>query len=77
MGGVTFVVGLAQGLSSFAILWSGNPVLYAVAIGFTVFSLASVIFKLRGRVSTFALLKLVAYLAILSILIWNLQTLLA
>lgn len=69
MGGVTFVVGLAQGLTAFAILRGGSPVLYGIALGFTLFSIASVAFKLRGKVNAFPLLKLGAYLAILVVLL--------
>ena len=53
------------GCSSLRARWPA----YALALGFTLFSLASVLFKLRGKVSAFPLLKLVAYLAILAVLI--------
>ena len=40
MGWVTFAVGIVQGITSFAILRKGSPVLYGIALGFTLFSLA-------------------------------------
>lgn len=64
MGWITFGVGLLQGLTSFALFKADSPVYYWIAYGFTVFSLSSVIFKLRGRFSIFALLKLIAYVVI-------------
>lgn len=65
MGWVTFVVGIVQGVTSFAILKGKSIVLYIIAIGFTLFSIASVIFKLKGRISLFAVLKMIAYFLIL------------
>ena len=69
MGFVTIVVGIVQGATAWAILAGCGIPAYALALGFTLFSLASVLFKLRGKVSAFPLLKLVAYLAILAVLI--------
>ena len=69
MGWVTFAVGLAQGLAAFAIFRHSGPLLYGIALGFTLFSIASVAFKLRGRVSAFAALKCAAYAAILAVLL--------
>ena len=71
MGAVTIVVGLVQGASSWAILSAGGQGGYALALGFTLFSLCSVLFKLRGKLSAFPLLKLGAYLAILVVLLWG------
>lgn len=68
MGGVTIVVGLVQGASALAILTAWGTGGYALAVGFTLFSLCSVLFKLRGKISAFPLLKLGAYLAILFVL---------
>ncbi len=68
MGAVTIVVGIAQGVSAWAILTIAGTVGYAIALGFTLFSLCSVLFKLHGKISAFPLLKLGAYLAILIIL---------
>ena len=69
MGWVTFFVGIVQGITSFAIFKAGNPVFYWIAVGFTIFSIASVAFKLKGKVNAFPLLKCVAYVAILFILL--------
>ena len=69
MGFVTFVVGVVQGLTAYAILRAGSPARWWLALGFTLFSIGSVGFKLRGKIHPFPLLKLVAYLAILVILL--------
>lgn len=69
MGLVTFIVGIVQGLTSFSI-WKGHsPVYYWIAVGFTVFSICSVSYKLKGKINAFPLLKLAAYLAILVIML--------
>ena len=64
MGAVTIVVGLAQGLSSWAIISAAGAGAYTVALGFTVFSISSVLLKLHNKISAFPLVKLIAYLAI-------------
>lgn len=69
MGWVTFAVGLAQGLAAFAILKGQGAVLYWIALGFTLFSLASVAWKLKGKISAFPLLKCAAYLSVLTALL--------
>lgn len=69
MGVVTFVVGLVQGATAWAILTARDGGSYALALGFTAFSICSVLLKLRGKVSAFPLLKLVAYLAITVVLL--------
>ena len=69
MGLVTFVVGIVQGLTAFACLRCGSVALYVLAVGFTLFSVCSVLFKLKGKINAFPLLKLTAYLAILVILL--------
>lgn len=69
MGWVTFVVGIAQGVTAWGILTRGGLVAYAVAIGFTLFSLASVSVKLRGKVGAFPVMKCVAYVGILVVLL--------
>lgn len=71
MGFVTFVVGIVQGVTAYALIRRGSPTLYWIALGFTIFSICSVGFKLKGKISAFPLLKLVAYLAILVILLLN------
>lgn len=69
MGWVTFIVGIVQGITSFSILKAGSLLLYGIAVGFTLFSIASASFKLKGKFSMFPLLKLTAYLAILAVLL--------
>ncbi len=69
MGLVTFVVGIVQGLASFSILKGHSKVYYWIALGFTIFSICSVLFKLNGKISAFSLTKLVFYLAILIIML--------
>ena len=69
MGWVTFAVGIVQGITAYAIFKAHSVLLYGIALGFTVFSIASVAFKLKGKISLFPVLKCVAYVAILIILI--------
>lgn len=69
MGWVTFWVGIVQGLTSFSIFKAGSPVLWAVAFGFNLFSIASVLFKLKGKINAFPLMKLCFYVIILIILL--------
>lgn len=69
MGFVTFVVGIVQGITSFCILKGKTPLSYWIAMGFTLFSIASVSVKLKGKINAFPLLKMIAYLAILIILL--------
>lgn len=68
MGFVTFVVGIVQGITAFSIFKAGSTLNYWIAMGFTLFSIASVGFKLKGKINAFPLLKLAAYLAILVVL---------
>ena len=56
-------------LEAFACLRCGSVALYVLAVGFTLFSVCSVLFKLKGKINAFPLLKLTAYLAILVILL--------
>ena len=68
MGLVTFVVGIVQGLTAYSIFadkW------YALSIGFTLFSIASVSLKLKSKINIFPILKSLAYVAILIILTIN------
>lgn len=69
MGWVTFVVGIVQGITAFSIFRAGSAALYGIALGFTVFSICSVAFKLKGKINLFPALKCVAYVAILAVLI--------
>jgi len=68
MGWVTFVVGLVQGMTAYSI-FSGKY--YWLALGFTIFSICSVAFKLKGKINAFPLLKCVSYVAILLVLIFG------
>ena len=69
MGFVTFVVGIVQGLTAYAIIWGRGIGFYLLATGFTVFSICSVLFKLKGKINGFPLMKLAFYLVILVVLI--------
>jgi hypothetical protein len=69
MGWVTFAVGVAQGITAWALFDRGGPLCYGIALGFTLFSIASVAFKLKGKLSAFPLLKCAAYAAILAVLL--------
>lgn len=69
MGWVTFLVGLVQGVTAYALFRRAGALCYGIALGFTLFSIASVAFKLKGKRSAFPLLKCAAYLAILAILL--------
>jgi len=69
MDWVTFVVGIVQGVMAYALFRRGGELCYGIALGFTLFSIASVAFKLKGKINAFPLLKCAAYLAILVILL--------
>lgn len=69
MGWVTFLVGIIQGITSFAILHRHSAVFYWIALGFTLFSIASVAWKLKGKINAFPVLKCIAYTAILIVLL--------
>lgn len=69
MGAVTFAVGIVQGITSFSILKGDSPLYYWIALGFTLFSIGSVTFKLKGKINAFPLMKAAAYLSILVILL--------
>ena len=71
MGVVTFIVGIVQGITAFAILKGGSLALYTIAVGFTLFSIASVAVKLKGKINAFPILKAVCYVTILVVLIVN------
>ena len=68
MGFVTFIVGLVQGITAYCILRGSSPLTYWIAMGFTLFSIASVSVKLKGKINAFPLLKMIAYAAIFVIL---------
>lgn len=69
MGFVTFVVGIIQGITAFSLLKGYHPILYYISIGFTIFSLCSVLIKLKGKVNMFPVMKLFFYVVILVILL--------
>ena len=69
MGFVTVVVGIVQGITSFAIIQAKKRLHYRIALGFTLFSIGSVAAKLKGKISAFPLLKAVAYVSILVVLL--------
>lgn len=64
MGWVTFIVGIIQGITAYG-FYSKNLILYIIAYGFNIFSIFSVLFKLKGKINAFPLLKLVAYIFVL------------
>ncbi len=69
MGWVTFIVGIIQGLTALAIFKGYNVFLNIFAISFTIFSICSVIIKLKGKINLFPIIKLVFYIIILVILL--------
>ena len=71
MGIVTFIVGIIQGITSFALFKGHDMVLYWIALSFTIFSICSVLFKLKGKINAFPIIKLFFYIAILVILLLN------
>lgn len=68
MGLVTFIVGIVQGLTAYSIFVNKY---YFLSIGFTIFSICSVTFKLKSKINLFPILKSIAYVFILIILIIN------
>ena len=68
-GLLTFVVGIVQGITSYSLIIGRNKIDYYIALGFTIFSICSVAFKLKGKINLFPLLKSVAYVLILIILL--------
>ncbi len=69
MGFVTFLVGIVQGVTSYSLITGNTPLHYWFAMGFNLFSICSVLFKLKGKINTFPLLKLCAYVLILVIML--------
>lgn len=70
MGFITFVVGIIQGLTSYSIINDKNHLL---SIGFTIFSILSVSFKLKSKINIFPILKSAAYIFILNVLVINIK----
>lgn len=52
MGWVTFGVGIVQGIASYSLFKRGRKLFYFIALGFTVFSLLSVGYKIIGKFSS-------------------------
>lgn len=71
MGWITFFVGIVQGITAFAIFKGYNRYLNLFAIGFTVFSICSVCFKLKGKINFFPVIKLFFYVLIFVVLMMN------
>ena len=69
MGWVTFTVGIVQGITAFSLFKGYSPIFYFIAFGFNLFSICSVLFKLKGKIDAFPIIKLVFYLLILIILL--------
>ena len=65
MGLVTLIVGIVQGITAYSIYRANSILFYFISITFTLFSLCSVLFKLKGKVNMFSLVKLMCYLIIL------------
>jgi hypothetical protein len=70
---VTFFVWIVQGITAYALLFSTNIILYYFAVWFTVFSVCSVVFKLKWKINNFSLIKFVFYITILVILLIGLN----
>ena len=70
-GLLTFAVGIVQGITAFSLFVRKSIVNYYIALGFTIFSICSVAFKLKGKINIFPLLKSIAYIAILIVLLLN------
>ena len=71
MGWITFIVGIIQGLTALAIFKGYNTLLNIFAISFTIFSICSVLFKLKSKINAFPIIKLIFYIIILIILLLN------
>lgn len=70
-GLLTFVVGIVQGITAYSLFVRKGIFNYYIALGFTIFSICSVAFKLKGKINIFPLLKSIAYIAILIVLLLN------
>lgn len=68
-GLLTFVVGIVQGITSYCLFIKNNIFNYYFALGFTIFSIGSVAFKLKGKINIFPLIKSIAYILILVLLL--------
>ena len=50
-GLLTFVVGIVQGITAYSLIIRNNMINYYIALGFTIFSICSVAFKLKGKIN--------------------------
>ena len=71
MGFVTFVVGIVQGITAYCFILGNSSICFYIALGFTIFSICSVLFKLKSGINIFPLLKLIAYVLILVVLLYT------
>lgn len=69
MGLVTFIVGIIQGITAFSLFKGYSQVFFWISLGFTVFSICSVLFKLKNKINLFPIIKLIFYIIILIVLI--------
>ena len=69
MGFVTIVVGIVQGITAFAFFRRHSSILYYISMGFTIFSMCSVLVKLKGKINIFPIIKLFFYIIIFVILL--------
>ncbi len=68
-GFATFIVGIFQGITAISLFKGYSPILYWISLGFTIFSICSVLYKLIGKINSFSLIKLVFYVLIVIILL--------
>lgn len=68
-GLLTFIVGIVQGITSYGLFIRNGMFSYYFSLGFTIFSICSVAFKLKGKINIFPILKSIAYLSILVLLL--------
>lgn len=71
MGFITFIVGIIQGITAYALFKGHSLVLYWISLGFTIFSICSVSVKLKGKINLFPIIKLIFYILILVIILLN------
>jgi len=69
MGLITVIVGIVQGITAFSIFKGRSITYYIIALGFTIFSILSVLFKIKSKINSFSLIKLIFYVLILVILL--------
>lgn len=69
MGFITLLVGIIQGIAAISLFKGHNKIFYYISLGFTIFSILSVLFKLKSKINTFSLIKFIFYTLILIILL--------